>query len=130
MMTITSITSINFRSKQLKADSNKNILGGMQMLRNTVNRLKMSKFVKALGVGATLTIATSTATFAASPAPVVVNMAGSGAGFTTTDLLTNTSSFLTQYAPFIVLVAAIIFAKPLLNFVFFVLGKIRGGSRA
>jgi hypothetical protein len=98
-------------------------------VKSIVNRIKTSKFVQAFGVGASVTVAASTASHAAT-VPVVVDMTGSGAGFTTTDLLSNTSSFLTQYAPFIVLVAAIIFAKPLLNFVFFVLGKIRGGSRA
>jgi hypothetical protein len=98
----------------------------MQMLK----RIRNSKMVKAFLLVGAMAMASIGSAFAASPAPVVVNMAGSGAGFTTTDLLTNTASFLTQYAPFIVLIAAIIFAKPLLNFVFFVLGKARGGSKA
>jgi hypothetical protein len=98
----------------------------MQMLR----RIRNSKFVRAFALVATAMMAVMGSAFASSPAPVVVSMTGSGAGFTTTDLLTNTAAFMTQYATFIVLIAAIIFAKPLLNFIFFVLGKARGGAKS
>jgi hypothetical protein len=96
--------------------------------------LNVTKFIRAFVLAAIAMLAASVSVFASSVTgatySVVVDMSDSGAGFTTTDLLTNTSSFLTQYAPFIVLIAAIIFAKPLLNFVFFILEKVSPRHRA
>jgi hypothetical protein len=91
-----------------------------------LKRIRNSKMVKAfLLMGTAMIVASVSVSASVNQATysVVVDMTGSGAGFTTGDLLSNTSSFLTQYAPFIVLIAAIIFARPLLNFVFFVLDK-------
>jgi hypothetical protein len=85
--------------------------------------IKFKKMFNAFLLFVTVMIVTSVSAFAASPVPVVVNMTGSGAGFSTTDLLTNTGSFLIQYSPFIVLIAAVIFARPLLNFIFFIIEK-------
>jgi cell division protein FtsL len=99
-----------------------------------MNYSKVTKMIRALLLVVTLMVAASVSAFAATATQatysVSVDMTGSGAGFSTGDLLSNTSSFLTQYASFIVLIAAIVFARPLLNFAFFILEKVSPRYRA
>jgi hypothetical protein len=88
-----------------------------------VQKMAMNKFVRAIGAGATASVAFAQHSFAAVTPVTPIDYSGAAPGISPADILTSATGFLGNYWGYVLMILGLMFAKPILNFIFFVIGK-------